>query len=62
MKVREALKLLPPNRTVVICDIDQMPLEEGVAGGLLDESMYLDSPAVYAEDDTPYLICAGMVI
>lgn len=62
MKVRDALRLLSPTRTVVICDIDQMPLEEGVAGGLLDESQYLDSPAVYAEDDTPYLIVAGMAV
>lgn len=62
MTVRDALRLLKPSRTVMICDIDQMPLEEGIAGGLLDESCYLDSPAVYAEDDTPYLIVAGMAV
>lgn len=62
MTVRDALRLLPSSRTVMICDIDQMPLEEGVAGGLLDESQYLDHPAVYAEEDTPYLIIAGMAV
>jgi len=62
MKVRDALRLIHSSRTVMICDIDQMPLEEGTAGGLLDESQYLDSPAAYAEVDMPYLIVAGIAV
>lgn len=59
MTVKEQLKLLNPTFSVVITDMDQMPLEEGVAGGLLDESVYLDSPVVYSENDVPYLIIIG---
>lgn len=62
MKVRDALRFLNQSREVVICDIDQELLEEGPAGGLLDESQYLDSPAVYLEDDFPYLIVAGEAV
>lgn len=60
MKVRDILNGLHPTRSVIICDLEDMPLEEGIAGGLLDESAYLDSPAVYCENDFPYLIVAGV--
>ena len=54
--------MLHPTRSVVISDLEDMPLEEGIAGGLLDESMYLDSPAVYCENDFPYLIVVGVTV
>lgn len=62
MKVRDVLKMLHPTCSVVIADMEDMPLEEGIAGGLLDESAYLDSPAVYCENDFPYLIVAGVTV
>lgn len=62
MKVRDALRNLHPTRSVVISDLEDIPLEEGPAGGLLDESEYLDYPAVYCEDDFPYLIVAGQAV
>lgn len=62
MLVRDILKTLHPTRSVVISDLEDYPLEEGPAGGLLDESMYLDSPAVYTENDFPYLIVAGVTV
>lgn len=62
MTVRDALKLLDPTRSVIISDLEDFPLEEGIAGGLLDESSYLDSPAVYTENDFPYLIVAGLTV
>jgi len=60
--VRDALRMLHPSRSVVITDLEDLPLEEGLAGGLLDESDYLDSPAVYTENDFPYLIVAGLAV
>lgn len=62
MTVRDALRMLHPSRSVVITDLEDLPLEEGPAGGLLDESEYLDSPAVYTENDFPYLIVAGLAV
>ena len=62
MKVRDALRLVHPSRNVVITDLEDLPLEEGIAGALLDESMYLDSPAVHTENDFPYVIMAGITI
>lgn len=62
MKVRDALRMIHPSRNVIITDLEDMPLEEGVAGGLLDESQYLDSPAVYTENDFPYIIVAGIAV
>lgn len=62
MKVRDVLRMLPPTRSVVITDLDEMPVEEGPAGGLLDESLCLDQPAVYHEDGVPYLIMAGFAL
>lgn len=58
-KVRDVLKDLNPTRRVNIVDIDFDPLEEGSAAGLLCESMYLDSAAIYIENDFPYLIVVG---
>ena len=58
-KVRDVLKGLNPTRRVNIVDIDFDPLEEGPAAGLLAESMYLDSAAIYIENDFPYLIVVG---
>lgn len=62
MTVRDALRMIHPSRSVVITDLEDLPLEEGLAGGLLDESEYLDSPAVYTENDFPYLIVAGLAV
>ncbi len=62
MKVRDLLRQLHPSRSVVITDMEEFPVEEGPAGGLLDESGYLDSPAVYHEDGFPYLIMAGQAV
>lgn len=62
MTVRDALRMIHPSRSVVITDLEDLPLEEGPAGGLLDESEYLDSPAVYMENDFPYLIVAGLAV
>ena len=62
MLVRDVLKMLHPTRSVVISDLEDLPLEEGPAGGLLDESRYLDSPAVYTENDFPYVIVAGVTV
>lgn len=59
MTVKQQLELLNPTRIVVITDMDQVPIEEGIAGALLDESAYLSSPAVYTEDDFPFLIIVG---
>ena len=60
--VRDALRNVHPSRCVVITDLEEFPLEEGLAGGLLDESVYLDSPAVYTENDFPYVIMAGVAV
>jgi len=60
--VRDVLHSLHPSCSVVITDLEYLPVEEGPAGGLLDESKYLDSPAVYTEKDFPYLIMAGVVV
>lgn len=62
MTVRDALRMLHPSRNVVITDLEELPVEEGLAGGLLDESQYLDSPAVYTENDFPYVIMAGVAL
>lgn len=62
MTVRDALRMLHPSRSVVISDLEDLPLEEGPAGGLLDESKYLDSPAVYTENDFPFVIVAGYAV
>lgn len=62
MTVRDMLRMLHPTRNVLIADLEEMPLEEGSAGGLLDESIYLDSPAVYTENDFPYLIMVGVAV
>ena len=62
MTVRDVLRMIPPSRNVVITDLEDLPVEEGIAGGLLDESLYLDSPAVYTENDFPYLIVAGIAL
>ena len=62
MTVRDALRMLHPSRTVVITDLEELPVEEGLAGGLLDESLYLDSPAVYTENDFPFVIMAGVAL
>lgn len=62
MTVRDVLRFLPPTRSVMIADLEELPLEEGPAGGLLDESGYLDYPAVYTENDFPYLIMVGMTL
>lgn len=50
MTVREVLSNLPSTRSVVLTDLEVRPIEEGIAGGLLDESFYLDSPVVYTEN------------
>lgn len=60
--VRDALRMLHPSRSVVITDLEDLPVEEGTAGGLLDESAYLDSPAVHTENDFPYVIMAGVAV
>ena len=60
--VRDALRMLHPSCSVVITDLECLPLEEGPAAGLLDESEYLDSPAVYTENDFPYVIMAGVAV
>lgn len=62
MTVRDVLRLIHPSRTVVITDLEDFPVEEGLAGGLLDESLYLDSPAVHTENDFPYVIVAGVAV
>lgn len=62
MTVRDVLRGIHPSRNVVITDLEDLPLEEGLAGGLLDESEYLDSPAVYTENDFPYVIMAGVAV
>lgn len=62
MTVRDVLRMLHPTRSVIITDLEEMPVEEGPAGGLLDESVYLDSPAVYTENDFPYLIMVGVAV
>lgn len=62
MTVRDALRMIHPSRNVVITDLEELPVEEGIAGGLLDESKYLDSPAVYTENDFPYVIMAGVAL
>lgn len=59
MTVKQQLQLLNPTRTVLITDMDECPIEEGIAGALLDESAYLSSPAIYTEDDFPFLIIIG---
>lgn len=60
MTVRDVLSGLHPTRSVVIVDLEDLPIEEGIAGGLLDESDNLNLPAVYCENDFPYLIVAGV--
>ena len=62
MTVRDVLLSIPPSRNVVITDLEDLPVEEGIAGGLLDESLYLDSPAVYTENAFPYVIVAGVTV
>lgn len=62
MTVRDELRKIHPSRSVVITDLEGLPVEEGIAGGLLDESQYLDSPAVYTENDFPYVITAGVAV
>lgn len=62
MTVRDVLHSLHPSCSVVITDLECDLVEEGLAGGLLDESEYLDSPAVYTEKDFPYLIMAGITV
>lgn len=62
MTVRDQLRLLNTSLSVLITDIEQQPLEEGPAGGLLDESEYLDHPCIYCENDIPYLIVAGIAV
>lgn len=62
MTVRDALRMIHPSRNVVITDLEELPVEEGLAGGLLDESQFLDSPAVYTENDFPYVIMAGIAV
>lgn len=62
MRVSDVLRSLPPSRSVVITDLEEMPVEEGVAGALLDESNYLDDPAVYTENDFPFIIMAGIAV
>ena len=62
MKVSDVLRNLPPSRSVVIADLEGQPLEEGIASGLLDESLYLESPAVYTENDLPFIIMAGIAV
>ncbi len=62
MTVRDALRMIHPSRTVVITDLEDFPVEEGLAGGLLDESLYLDSPAVHTENEFPYVIVAGVAV
>ena len=62
MTVKDVLRKLPPSRSVIITDLEEMPIEEGLAGALLDESLYLDSPAVYTENDFPYIIMAGVAV
>ena len=62
MNVFDVLRTLPPSRSVIITDLEEKPIEEGLAGALLDESSYLDSPAVYTENDFPYIIMAGVAV
>lgn len=60
--VRDVLKGLNRTFRVNICDFDEALLEEGSVAGLLDESAYLDFPAVYTENDFPYLIIIGEAV
>lgn len=62
MKVQDVLKQLQRTRQVLIVDFDESPLEDGPAGGLLEESQYLDDPVIYHEDDFPYLIIVGEAV
>ena len=62
MTVRDVLRRVHPSRNVVIVSLDDLLVEEGIAGGLLDESLYLDSPAVHTENDFPYVIVAGIAV
>lgn len=57
--VRDVLKGLNRTFRVNICDFDEVLLEEGSVAGLLDESKFLDHPAIYTENDFPYLIIVG---
>lgn len=60
--VRDVLKDLNRTNRVNICDFDEQLLEEGSVAGLLDESLYLDFPAVYTENDFPFLIIVGEAV
>ena len=62
MTVKDVLRKLLPSRSVVITDLEESPIDEGIAGALLDESFYLDLPAVYTENDLPFIIMAGVAV